>query len=175
MSVVNDLLERFRNELASTVFAQRIWARYETAAPREQMILKILGAFLLAVAALTLVILPLHRFNTDAIADLRAQQDTLAWMQNNRGAIGADPQKARSANDSLLTLSTQGARNLGITFKRYEPSGDGLNIWLEQVPFNQVVKWLETMQRDYGITAVEFSASKRDAPGMVDVRVTLKG
>lgn len=175
MSALNDLLERARNEVASTVLAQRIWARYETAAPREQLAVKILGVVLLFVLVLLLVVLPLHRFNANAIADLRAQQDTLSWMQSNRGAIGGNTQKDRASGDTVLTLANQGARTLGLTIKRYEPSGQGLNIWFEQVSFSQVVKWLEALQRDYGIVAIEFSASKRDEPGMVDVRVTLKG
>lgn len=175
MSALHDLLERVRTEVASTVLAQRIWARYESAAPREQLAVKILGVVLLFVLALSLVVLPLHRFNTNAIADWRAQQDTLIWMQSNRGAIGSDTQKPRAAGDTVLALANQSARNLGVTIKRYEPSGQGLNIWFEQVPFTQVVKWLEVLQRDYGVIAIEFSASKRDEPGMVDVRVTLKG
>lgn len=174
MSALHDLLERARNEVASTVLAQRIWARYETAAPREQLAVKIVGVVLLFVLVLLLVVLPLHRFNADAIADLRAQQDTLTWMQNNRGAIGSDTQKTRASGDTVLALANQNARNLGLSIKRYEPSGQGLNLWLEQVPFSQVVKWLEALQRDSGIIAVEFSASKRDEPGMVDARVTLK-
>jgi general secretion pathway protein M len=117
----------------------------------------------------------LHRFNAGAIADFHSQQDTLTWMQSNRGAIGSDAQKPRAAGDSVLTLANQSARNLGLTIKRYEPGGQGLNLWFEQVPFNQVVQWLEALQREYGIIAIEFSASRRDEPGMVDVRVTLKG
>ena len=105
----------------------------------------------------------------------RSTSPTLSWMQSNRGAIGGDTQKPRAAGDTVLTLANQSARNLGLSIKRYEPSGQGLNLWLEQVPFSQVVKWLEVLQRDYGIIAIEFSASKRDEPGMVDVRVTLKG
>lgn len=171
----NSVLERLRDEIASTVLAQRVWARYEAAPPRDQLAVKVLGGFLAAVLLLTLVILPLHRFNGDAIADYRAQQDTLAWMQNNRGAIGAGAQKVRSPDDSLLTLATRAARGAGINVNRYEPSGDGLNIWLERVPFNQLVQWLDALQRDYGIVATDLTASKRDAAGMVDVRVTLKG
>lgn len=175
MNPVNVLVERLREEVASTVLAQKLWARYEAAAPREQSALRMLGLFLLAVLVLLLVVLPLHRFNANAIADFRAQQDTLAWMQSNRAAIGNSTQKARAPGDSLLTLANQSARTAGLSFKRYEPSGEGLNLWLEQVPFNQVVKWLEAMQRDYGVIATELTASKRDEAGMVDVRVTLKG
>ncbi|MDB6062861.1 MAG: hypothetical protein JWM78_2964 [Verrucomicrobiaceae bacterium] len=175
MKTFNALLERFRNEVASTLLAQKLWARYETAAPREQLALRLLGIFFLIVLLLLVVVLPLHRFNTASIADFRAQQETLAWMQTNRDAIGSDSQKPRAPGDSLMAIANQSARNAGLSFKRYEPNGEALNLWLEQVPFNQVVKWLDALQRDYGVTAVDFTASKRDEAGVVDIRVTLKG
>jgi len=175
MRTFNTLLERLRDEVASTLLAQRVWARYETAAPREQLAVKILGGFLLAMILIFMVLLPLHRYNSNAIADYRGQQETLAWMQSNRGAIGQAAAKPRAPSDSLLSLATKAARAAGVGIKRYEPSGDGLNVWLEQVPFNQVVQWLEALQRDYGIVPSDLTASKRDAAGMVDVRVTLQG
>lgn len=176
MKFIDDVLEQLRDRIAATVPAQKLWAYYETAAPREQLALKALGIFLSAVAVLLLVILPLHRFNSDAIADFRAQRDTLQWMQVNRSAVGKNPQKQREAGSSLLTLANQSARDFGLAFKRYEPNANqGLNLWLEQVPFNQVVKWLEALERDYGVGAVEFSASRRDEPGIVDVRIVLQG
>lgn len=175
MKALDVLIERLRDEAASTLLVQKLWARYEAAGARDQRMLKVLGVFLVVVIVLLLVVLPLHRFNTGAMADYRAQQDTLAWMQSNRAAIGGSVQKVRSTNDSLLTVANQGARNNGLSIKRYEPNGDALNLWLEQVPFNQVVKWLDALQRDYGVIAAELTVSKRDEAGVVDVRVTLKG
>lgn len=177
MKFVDNLLEQLRDRIAATVPAQKIWAYYETAAPREQTALKALGVFLSLVLILLLVILPLHRFNSGAVADYRAQRETLQWMQDNRSAIGASPaQKQREPGASLLTLANQSARDFNITFKRYEPNANqGLNLWLEQVPFNQVVKWLEALERDFGIVAVEFTATRRDEAGIVDVRVVLQG
>lgn len=176
MKAVDEFLEALRERVAATVPAQKLWVYYETAAPREQLVLKALGGFLALVMLLVLLILPLHRFNTDAIADYRAQQDTLAWMQSNRAAIGSSEQKQRAPGDSLLTLANQSARNFGLAFKRYEPNANqGLNLWLEQVPFNQVIKWLDALERDYGVVAVELTVSRRDAAGVVDVRVILQG
>jgi general secretion pathway protein M len=146
------------------------------AAPREQLALRVLGGFLLLAFLATLVLLPLHRFNADSIAAFQAQQDTLAWMQANRAAIGTAANTQRKPGDSVLTLANQSARELGLAFKRYEPSGErGLNLWLEQVPFDQVVKWLAILERDYGVIAVDFSASRRDEAGLVDVRLILQG
>lgn len=176
MKIIDDLWEQLRNGIAASAPGQKLWAYYETAAPREQSVLKALGVIVSAVLILLLVIAPLHHFNNAAIASYRAQQDTLQWMRDNRAAIGNSAQKQRDPGASLLTLANQSARNFGFAFKRYEPNANqGLNLWLEQVPFNQVVKWLEVLERDYGIVAVEFTASRRDEAGIVDVRIVLKG
>lgn len=177
MKFIDNMLEQLRDRIAASAPAQKLWAYYETAAPREQTALKALGVFLSLVLILLLVILPLHRFNSGAVADYRAQRETLQWMQDNRASIGNSvSQKQRDPGASLLTLANQSAREFGFAFKRYEPNANqGLNLWLEQVPFNQVVKWLEALERDYGIIAVEFSASRRDEAGIVDVRVVLQG
>jgi general secretion pathway protein M len=122
--------------------------------------------------------MPLHHFNADAIADYRAQRDTLAWMQSNRGAVGTggSAPSARKPGDSIMSIVNQSARPMGLSFKRYEPNGEsGVNLWMEQVPFDQVVRWLELLERDFGVVAVDFSASKRDEAGMVDVRLNLQG
>ncbi len=176
MRVIDNVLEQFRERIAATLPAQKLWAYYETAAPREQAALKALGVFVSLVLVLLLVILPLHRYNSRALADYHAQNETLQWMQDNRSAINGSTPKQRDPGASLLTLANDSAHELGLSFKRYEPNANqGLNLWLEQVPFNQVVKWLEVLEREYGIVAVEFTASRRDEAGIVDVRVVLQG
>jgi general secretion pathway protein M len=178
MNRLSEWLEVLRERVAAHALTQKLWARYELAAPREQLMLRVLGLFFLGLLLVFAIILPLHHFNADAIADYRAQQDTLAWMQSNRAAVGkagAAP-SARQPGDSVLTIANQSARTLGLGFKRYEPNGErGVNLWLEQVPFDQVVRWLELLERDFGVIAVDFSASRRDEAGMVDVRLNLQG
>jgi general secretion pathway protein M len=177
MNRLNEWWEILRDRVAAHALTQKLWARYEAAAPREQLAVLILGGFVLVVMVLLLVVLPLHRFNSDAIANYHAQQDTLAWMQSNRAQIGASNSgNARKPGDSVLTLANQSARTLGLSFKRYEPNGErGVNLWLEQVPFDQVIKWLDALERDYGVIAVDFSASRRNETGLVDVRIVLQG
>lgn len=176
MNRLSEWLEQIRESIAAHALTQRLWARYEIAAPREQLALRVLGSFLLVLLLAFAVVLPLHHFNADAIAAYRTQQETLAWMQGNRAAIGKGGVAARKPGDSVLSLANQSARNLGLSFKRYEPNGErGVNLWLEQVPFDQVVRWLEAMEHDYGVIAVDFSASRRTEVGLVDVRLNLQG
>lgn len=168
--------EQLRERIAASDLAQRLWARYEVATPREQVAVKILGVVLALLIVFGVIVAPLHRYHSDARAAYRQQLETLAWMQANRGLVGtAGIGKNRPAGESLLSLANQSARASGLAFKRSEPAGDrGLNLWLERVPFNQVVAWLGQLERDYGVVASEFAASRRDEAGMVDVRVTLQ-
>lgn len=176
MSRINEWWEIARDRVAAHPLTQKLWTRYEAAAPREQLAVRVLGGFAVAIILLLMVILPLHHFNSDAIANYRAQQETLAWMQNNRAQVAASTNNARKPGDSVLTVANQTARTLGLSFKRYEPNGErGVNLWLEQVPFDQVIKWLDALERDYGVIAVDFSASRRNETGLVDVRLVLQG
>lgn len=170
--------EQLRDRVAASELGQRAWAYYETSTPREQQVLKILAVFLAAVAALLLVIQPLHRFHSEAQADYLAQRETVAWMEANRGNVAKAPAPAtaRQPDQSLLTLANQSARRFGLSFRRSEPNGEnGLNLWLERVPFNRVVQWLGALEREYGVIAADIAASRGDEPGMVDVRIVLEG
>lgn len=168
--------EQLRERIAASELAQRAWARYEVAAPREQLAVKIIGVVLAVLLVLVLVIMPLHRYHGEARAAYQQQTETLAWMQANRGLVSSGgAAKARPEGESLLSLANQSAHAVGLSFKRSEPTGErGLNLWLEKVPFNQVITWLGQIERDYGVVASELSASRRDEAGMVDVRVTLQ-
>lgn len=168
--------DQLRERIAASELAQRAWARYEVATPREQLAVKVLGGFFALLLVLVVIVAPLHRYHSEARADYRQQTETLAWMQANRGLVGTvSSVKERPAGESLLSVANQGAHAAGLSFKRSEPTSDrGLNVWLEKVSFNQVVAWLGQMERDYGVVASELSASRRDEPGLVDVRLTLQ-
>lgn len=169
--------EQLRDRVAASELGQRAWAYYESSTAREQWVLKLLAVFLAAVLALLLVIQPLHRFHTDARADYLAQRETLAWMEANRGNVSSAPAPAaRQADQSLLTLANQSARRFGLSFRRSEPSGEtGLNLWLERVPFDRVIQWLGTLEREHGVVAADITASRGDEPGLVDMRIVLEG
>jgi general secretion pathway protein M len=168
--------EQLRERIAASDLAQRLWARYEVATPREQLTLKILGGAVAVLLVFVFIVIPLHSYHSGARADYLQQTETLAWMQANRPLVGtATAGKGRPEGESLLSLANQSARDAGLSFKRSEPAGErGLNLWLEKASFNQVVAWLGQLERDYGVVASELSASRRDEPGLVDVRVTLQ-
>lgn len=168
--------EQLRERIAASDIVQRVWTRYESASPREQFNVNVAGGCLAVVLVVALILVPLHRYHSAARVAWQQQSETLAWMQANRARAAATAAVGtRPAGESLLSLASQGARRMGLTFKRSEPAGErGLNIWLEKVPFNQVIAWLGQLERESGVVASEFASTRRDEPGLVDVRVTLQ-
>lgn len=168
--------EGARNRIAATDAAQRIWAWYESATPREQRYLKIGAGVVGALLIWLLLVSPLMTFSASARADYLQQRETVAWMQANRHRVGGPALQPRAPGESLLGIANQTARAVGISFRRYQPTGDnGLNLWLESVPFNQLMPWLETLERNHGVVADELTITRRDEPGLVDARIVLEG
>jgi general secretion pathway protein M len=168
--------EGARDRIAATATAQRIWAWYESATPREQLYLKVGAAAVGALLIWLLVLSPLMTFGERARADYLQQRETVAWMQANRHRVGGPAAQPRAPGESLLGIANQTARAVGLSFRRYQPTGDnGLNLWLEGVPFNQLMPWLETLELEHGVVANELTITRRDEPGLVDARIVLEG
>jgi general secretion pathway protein M len=82
-----------------------------------------------------------------------------------------------NTSQSLLALTDQTARQgrLGGALKREEPEGQNIvRVWLEQAAFDDVVEWLDDLQRRFGVSVTNITVDKRDMPGRVDARITLE-
>ncbi|MBU0673680.1 MAG: type II secretion system protein M [Proteobacteria bacterium] len=103
----------------------------------------------------------------------------LAWM---RGAAlevahlrGAGPKGATT--DSPLKIIDRAARRFRVSsaLKRVEPAEDGqVKIWMEQVVFIDLMRWLRSMSGEYGLNVFEISVDRQEAAGIVNARLTMK-
>lgn len=112
------------------------------------------------------------------------QRADLAWMHRaaaevkRLGNVPADPRPGRSqdAGRSLLIVVDQTARKagLGTAVKRVEPQSDNkIRVWLEQVDFDQLVRWLEELRQEQGIQIAN-AIMDRQTSGKVDARLILQ-
>ncbi|MFO1432221.1 MAG: type II secretion system protein M [Candidatus Competibacteraceae bacterium] len=128
-----------------------------------------------------------HPFQTN-LRNLRqtvaAQHQDLAWMQQAAREVKrlSSPSAAGTARQtnpqSLLTLVDQTARaaGLGPLMKRIEPQGeDKLRVQFEQVSFDQLVRWLGSLEQDYGVTSASVTLDRQAEAGRVDARLVLQG
>lgn len=157
-------------------FASR-WAALE---PRERRTLGIGGVALALILAYLAVWTPLektHHKREVALRESRAiarqLEQLAAEVQANRGGGGA---AVSTAGQSLLAVVDQTRRASSITKppSRLEPEGDAtVRIWLEDVPFDSLVRWLGELQLRHGVRVDAADIERQSGSGLVNARLTL--
>ena len=101
-----------------------------------------------------------------------AQQELLAWVQKNanraaqlRGSAG----KNAVFTGSLPQVVNQTAARLKIAISRMQPQGEELQVWVDQAPFNDVLSWLQALEKE-GVVIKDIDIADADSPGMVKIR-----
>ena len=117
-----------------------------------------------------------------AVMEQRAVRD---WMQQAavevnalRGRSKGRPGAGGSSDRSLLAVVDQTAKRgkLGPALRRVEPEGaSAVRVWLDQASFDDTMRWLTGLQRNYGIFVSTISVDRQDTPGVVNVRLSLQG
>ena len=82
-------------------------------------------------------------------------------------------QQPKVDSGSVISVVTGSGRKSGVEIKRFEPSGNNkLRVWLENVPFNNLVNWLDSLEK-----AMIFQYRNRNrqsgSTGLVNGRLTL--
>lgn len=152
---------------------------------REKRIL-IIGAVVLLVAMM--YFLAWEPFIKKSAALEKSNQENtalLAWMEQSaeeakelRAKLKASGPAGSTKGQSLLGIIDKTAKsgNLGKSVKRVQPDGESkARVWLENANFNDVIKWLESLQRRQGIHIVTSVIEKQEEAGLVNARLVLEG
>ena len=150
---------------------------------REQRMLAAGAAALVLLLLYALVWRPLTTRQQTLRVTVKEQQATAQWMQQAAREVAqlraGRPNAGKvPAGQSLLALVDQSAKNsqLGPAMKRVEPEGQtGVRVWFEQANFDDLVVWLEALQRDYGVHVTTLVVERQEAVGQVNARVGLEG
>ncbi|HUP92052.1 MAG TPA: type II secretion system protein GspM [Solimonas sp.] len=108
----------------------------------------------------------------DAARATAARIEELASLAK-RGQSGAG---AANRSMSLLSAVDQASKSgtLPKPPARIQPEGEKeIRVWLEDVPFEGVVRWLAELETRYGIAAQNAEIERESAPGLVNARLTL--
>jgi general secretion pathway protein M len=74
-----------------------------------------------------------------------------------------------SFNGSLTQLVNRTTRSSGIPVARMQPQGDELQVWIDQVAFNDLMAWLEQLEQQ-GVMIIQSDVSEVDLAGFVKVQ-----
>lgn len=145
---------------------------------RDQRLLIVLAVFLVAVLFWLFVWLPVQdRLTIAETRHARALTDH-RWILEQRETLqqlaAAQTGAGSRTGQALLSTVATSARSAGITLNRFQPEGnDALAVSLEDVPFGELVLWLEQLQRQEGIRVRSANIDAQNAPGRVRARILL--
>jgi general secretion pathway protein M len=165
-------------ELQNSARWQQMLNRYNSLAERERLALKVLAGFAGVLVIFYLLLLPANHYKEKSEQQYRSALDTLSWMQANQSLAtnNASQLAARDPGQSLLGIANQTSKSFRLSFKRYQPVGEnGLSLWLDGVSFNNVVLWLERLDKRYNISVKEIAVDRAAEKGVVNVRLVLQG
>jgi general secretion pathway protein M len=103
---------------------------------------------------------------------VKNQTELLDWVQRNANravqlrSSGVD--KA-SFSGSLPQVVNQSASRMKIAISRMQPQDDELQVWIDQAPFNDVLSWLQSLEKT-GVSILDIDIVESDLPGQVKIR-----
>ena len=158
---------------------QMLKARFDELEQREQYLLLAAGAVIIIFLFMSLVYRPLSSALTSERAAYFSQTELRDWMQTQvtllKSQSSSSPATANRGNRSASVLINQAAAQNSIQISRSQPRGNNqYQIWLDKVPFNQLMIWLTDLQNDYGIHVQSINISKAEEEGQVRVNLTFQ-
>lgn len=150
--------------------------------PRERRLL-VAGGALLSVMLFYIALWEPLEDGVEALRKSNAEQQALLlWMQQSarevnqlRGSSGRPGQLAQGRSLLAAIDRTARANKLGGALKRVQPDGKNrARVWLEGASFDQLVRWLDGLQRQQGVHVVSSVFDALDEKGRVDARLVFE-
>jgi len=122
--------------------------------PRERRLV-LFGAIAAVLLLIIATVLPLQRNVTALEQRVERKRDDLQWLRSMAPQLaGLQSSAPPPLRESLVVLVDRTARESGLakSLVGSQPSGDGgLNVRLDQTPFDTLVVWLSQLRERYGV------------------------
>jgi general secretion pathway protein M len=153
---------------------ERVTQYLQRLEPRERRMV-VFGAVAAVLLLIIAILLPLQRSVSAVQQRVERKRDDLQWLRSMApqlaGLQGSAPPPLR---ESLVVVVDRSARESGLakSLVDSQPSGDGgLNVRLDQTPFDTLIGWLSQLRERYGVRVD--SATIDAAKGSGNVTATL--
>lgn len=144
-------------------------AWWESLQEREQKLVGIGGTALLVAVFYWGLWSPLGESMEKNQKLLTKQLSTNVWAKDAlaqvKGASGAD----NTGGGSLQQIVNRTSRQYNIQIGRMNPKDELLNLLVEEIVFNDLLKWLAFLEQNHGIKVMKLDVTELDVPGKVRV------
>lgn len=139
---------------------------------REQKLVLAMGAAVTVFLLYSLVWQPLNKNLASTKKSLASRQALLTWVDENTARYQSVQSLSgnKPSTGSLSSIVNRTANQQQLTITRMQPQGEILQVWLDSVPFTQLLLWLEHLANKEGLQVQAIDLTKGDAQGEVRVR-----
>lgn len=136
--------------------------------PREQQLVKIAGFFIGLGLFYIAIWQPIHQARANSEIKAKAAVEQLNWLQSRLPLLSQNT--AVAASGSINDIVAQTAPQFQIKVSRMQPQNDQLQLSLEDVGFEQLLRWLTELQSKHGVQLLQLDIAASEVPGTVRVR-----
>ncbi|SIO24437.1 general secretion pathway protein M [Salinivibrio sp. ES.052] len=154
----------------------RIQAHWQAISLREQRLLIVAGVVLVISLLYWGIVAPIHaqakQANTARASELqllRDVQEKRTQIMQLRAQSGGSHQAPSSLNQPLNQVIAASAGEFNVTITRLQPGENSVQLGVEPLPFNQLIRWLDQLARLHGVEVVRLSTEATDTAGVVQV------
>jgi len=138
---------------------------------REQRLVIVMSALISVFILYSVIWQPMNESIAKSKAKIDRQQALLTWVQENTQRYQqAKRNGGGSSGESLSSIVNRTSRIEKITITRMQPQGDDLQVWIDEISFNQLLSWLERLSVRDGLQVKSIDLSKAEQQGVVRVR-----
>jgi general secretion pathway protein M len=141
---------------------------WQSLQPREQQLVKIASFFIGLGLFYVAIWQPIHQAKANSELKAKAAAEQLSWLQSRLPLL---TQSATvSSSGSINDIVAQTAPQFQIKVSRMQPQNDQLQLSLEDVAFEQLLRWLTELQSKHGVQLLQLDIAASEVPGTVRVR-----
>ena len=78
--------------------------------------------------------------------------------------------KKKNTNASASSIVNRTSKQFQITLSRIQAQGTSVQVWIDEVPFTQLLQWLDLLATQEGLSVINIDLSVADKSGVVQVR-----
>mgnify|MGYP000485753299 CR=1 FL=1 len=154
-------------------------SKYNALPQNDKRALLLLSAFFCVVALFYGVLKPIGETRVSAQNNHETRLKELRFLESNahkaaRITSSNSGNNSNQSDRSLLSIVNSSSSQFSVSLKTIEPSGDDkIKITLEAVPFNALMKWLDSLNTKNHVNTTNVFIERAKEEGLTNVRLTL--
>lgn len=138
---------------------------------REQRLVLLMSGVISIFILYGLIWQPLNENIAQQKLKIERQQTLLTWVEESTQRYKqAKRNSLASSGASLSSIVNRTSRANNIIITRMQPQGEDLQVWIDEISFNQLLTWLEKLASRDGLQVKNIDLSIADQQGVVRVR-----